>query len=210
MAQTFTAPTRMALSQTKKKLATAQRGHKLLKDKRDELMWRFLSLVQENRQLRRQVEQTLTTAYGQLALARAVLGRAGWRAALAWPGTPVEIMLQTQNAMGVTLPVLTVFAELPRFSGGADCQDLADGMETLRGAVPLIVKLAQIEQNCRRLSAELEKTRRRVNALEYVLIPQYQQTRRHIAMRLEENDRATNTRLRKVKDLVLERARPQS
>lgn len=209
MAQTFTAPTRMALSQTKKKLATAQRGHKLLKDKRDELMRRFLSLVQDNRNLRRQVEQTLETAYGQLALARAVMGRAEWLAALAWPGPPVEIVLQTQNAMGVTLPTLTFSEELPRFSGGAACQDLADGMETLRRAVPLIVRLAQTEQNCRLLSAELEKTRRRVNALEYVLIPQYQQTRRHIAMRLEENDRATNTRLRKVKDLVLERTHPQ-
>lgn len=206
MAQTNPAPTRMALSETKKKLMAAQRSHKLLKDKRDELMRRFLMLTEENRQLRDETEKELENAYAALRFSMGTAGRAQWETALLWPRETVEIEIQTQKAMGVTLQKLTLLQQKIQTT---PClwqdEDMRCGMELLKSALPKLIQLAEAEQACRQLADEIERTRRRVNALEYVLIPQYQQSARRIAMQLEENDRATNTRLRKVKDLVLSR-----
>lgn len=205
MAEMRTAPTRMALSQTKKKLQTAQRGHKLLKDKRDELMRRFLALLEDNRQRRGQLQAELEVYYRQMACARAQLGQADWETALCWPGPRLSVVVERQKNMAGSLPKLTPKAP-PQPMLCLETADLVEAMQHLKAVWPELLRLAQAEEAARRMSRELERTRRRVNALEHVLIPQYQRTQRRIRMQLEENDRANNTRLLKVKDLVLEKA----
>ena len=171
MAGPMAPPTRMQLGRIKRQLATARRGHKLLKDKRDELMRRFLALVSKARRQRETVQKALSAYYQAMAAARAEMGQAAYFAALC---------LETAG--------------------------LKEGMAQLCALWPELLALAEMEENIRRLGREIERTRRRVGALEHVLIPDLEQAQRRIRMQLEENDRANNTRLLKVKDLVLQNA----
>lgn len=205
MAGPMAPPTRMQLGRIKRQLATARRGHKLLKDKRDELMRRFLALVSKARRQRETVQKALSAYYQAMAAARAEMGQAAYFAALCWPGPPLTVETGTQKAMGSVLCTLRGQAP-PQPALCLETAGLKEGMAQLCALWPELLALAEMEENIRRLGREIERTRRRVGALEHVLIPDLEQAQRRIRMQLEENDRANNTRLLKVKDLVLQNA----
>lgn len=205
MAGPMAPPTRMQLGRIKRQLATARRGHKLLKDKRDELMRRFLALVSKARRQRETVQKALSAYYQAMAAARAEMGQAAYFAALCWPGPPLTVETGTQKAMGAVLCTLRGQAP-PQPALCLETAGLKEGMAQLCALWPELLALAEMEENIRRLGREIERTRRRVGALEHVLIPDLEQAQRRIRMHLEENDRANNTRLLKVKDLVLQNA----
>ena len=205
-------PTRMELTRLKRKLATATRGHKLLKDKRDELMRQFLELVRENKALRERVEEGIRAASANFALARATMHPAVLDTALLAPGQEVQVEAGTRNVMSVNVPQLTyqfrstdesnMYSYGLAFTSG----DLDDAVKSLSDIFPDMLKLAEVEKSCQLMAAEIEKTRRRVNALEYVMIPQMRQDIKYITMKLDENERSTQIRLMKVKDMMLEQA----
>ncbi|MDR3051687.1 MAG: V-type ATP synthase subunit D [Oscillospiraceae bacterium] len=203
-------PTRMELTRLKKRLMTARRGHKLLKDKRDEMVRRFITLIQENRRLRTDVERELTAAFSQFALARAVMEPEALEEAVLYPARSVALRLGTRNIMSVQVPVIQVDPDslketiLPYGLASTSAQ-LDGAIATMTELLPKLVQLAEIEKTCNLLADEIEKTRRRVNALEYVMIPDLEQTIRGITMKLEENERGALTRLMKVKDMLATR-----
>lgn len=204
-------PTRMELTRLKKRLVTAKRGHKLLKDKRDEMVRQFIALIRQNRELRETVEAELSAALREFAFARAVMDPEAVEAALLYPARALRLSLGQKNVMSVKVPIIRVRedelseGEMPY--GFAETSAQLDGaIETLARVLPRLVELAEIESTCNLLADEIEKTRRRVNALEYVMIPQTEETIRYIAMKLEENDRSATTRLMKVKDMIAARS----
>ena len=205
-------PTRMELTRLKRKLATALRGHKLLKDKRDELMRQFLELVRQNMALREKVETGVNAASGNFALARAAMQDAALNTALLVPGQEIILQAGERNVMSVNIPKFTydfrsadqssIYSYGLNFTSG----DLDDAVKSLSDILPDMIRLAELERGCQLMASEIEKTRRRVNALEYVLIPQMRETIKYITMKLDENERGTQIRLMKVKDMVLEQA----
>ena len=205
-------PTRMELTRLKKKLATATRGHKLLKDKRDELMRQFLDRVRENRRLRLQVEAGIRSANQDFMLARAAMQDAALNTALLAPKQKVSLECSVENVMSVEVPKFTFHTRSPQegdmFSYGFafTSGDLDDAVESLANVFPAMLRLAESEKACQLMAAEIEKTRRRVNALEHVMIPQLRETIRYITMKLDENERSTQVRLIKVKDMMLQEA----
>lgn len=197
-------PNRMELLKLRRRLETAKRGHKLLKDKLDELLKEFMARIAENRRLRGEVEAALFEAYGLLAISRAEAGSPAIAAALL-AGRPADLVSAGEhNVMSVRVPVLEL-GEVPSPEGYslATTPALLDGaLENLSGVVPRMVELAEREKAIELLAAEIETTRRRVNALEYVLMPQLDDAVRSIRMKLEENERSERTRLMKVKDMI--------
>ena len=205
-------PTRMELTNLKRKLVTARRGHKLLKDKRDELMRRFLELVRENKALRLKVEAGIKRANAHMALARSVMSDEALSVALMMPAQKMELDVQEKNIMSVIVPQFRAEVKAAKdgeiYSYGyafTSC-DLDDAVLALSEIMPELLKLAEIEKTCQLLAAEIEKTRRRVNALEHVMIPQYEDTIKYITMKLDENERSSTTRLMKIKDMMLQEA----
>ena len=212
MAGTTVTPTRMMLKQLKGRLKTARRGHKLMKDKRDELMRQFMDVVRRNKELRTKGEQGLTEAFGALSVASAVMSPEMLEQALLYPRQSVALDVSFKNIMSVNVPVYdfqTKTAEegdifpygLAQTSG-----ELDDALGALASVFQDMLELAQAEKKTQLLASEIEKTRRRVNALEYVMIPEMEKNIKYISMKLEENDRATKVRLMKVKDMVLKDA----
>ena len=205
-------PTRMELSRLKKKLNTATRGHKLLKDTRDELMRQFLDRVRENMALRQKVEQGLKAANQEFMLARASMQDAALNTALLAPKQRVSLECEVENVMSVEVPKFTFHTRSPQesdmFSYGFafTSGDLDDAIQSLADVFPAMLRLAESEKACQLMASEIEKTRRRVNALEHVMIPQLQETIRYITMKLDENERSTQVRLMKVKDMMLQEA----
>ncbi len=209
MARLNVNPTRMELSSLKKKLASAQRGHKLLKDKRDELMRQFMNLIKETKQLRGEVEAGISEANRYMAVAGSVMQREALETALMLPKQEVELEVSEKNVMSVYIPVF-----IPKYRTG-DTDDIysygtAFTSVDLDGAIlalseifPKMIRLAEIGKACQLMADEIEKTRRRVNALEHIMIPDYQDTIKYITMKLSENERSTTTSLMKVKDMVL-------
>lgn len=212
MAAEHVNPTRMELTRLKKKLSTAMRGHKLLKDKRDELMRQFLDLVRENKALREKVEQGIALANQNFVLARAVMPDEILDAALMVPKQEVSLELATRNVMSVEIPQFKYVARTPDANdiycyGFAYTSDDLDGaVKSLADLLPDLLRLAECEKSCQLMAAEIEKTRRRVNALEHVMIPEMQENIRYITMKLDENERSTQVRLMKVKNMMLEQA----
>ncbi|MCH5300568.1 MAG: V-type ATP synthase subunit D [Ruminococcus sp.] len=212
MATTQVNPTRMELTRLKKKLVTAIRGHKLLKDKRDELMRQFLDLVRENKELREKVEKGIERANKNFVLARASMSEEVLYTALLAPKQDVSIEVSEKNVMSVDIPVFDIKTRTPDkndiFSYGFafTSADLDDAIESLSEVLPDMLKLAEVEKSCQLMASEIEKTRRRVNALEHVMIPDTQEKIKYITMKLDENERSTQTRLMKVKDMMLKEA----
>ena len=198
MASTQVNPTRMELTKQKKKLITATRGHKLLKDKRDELMRQFLDLVRENMALRQKVEAGILSANKNFVIAKAGMSEQALHTALMVPKQEVYLEADRKNVMSVDIPVSYGFA----FTSG----DLDDAVKSLADILPDMLRLAETEKACQLMAAEIEKTRRRVNALEHVIIPEAQKNIKYITMKLDENERSTQIRLMKVKDMMLEEA----
>ena len=199
-------PNRMELLKLRRRAETARRGHKLLKDKLDELLKEFMARIAANRKLRASVEAELFSAYGLLAIARAEAGAPVIAQALL-SGAPTELVsADSRNVMSVRVPVLEV-GEVPTPGGYsyATTPALLDGaLDSLTRVVPRMVELAEREKAIELLAAEIETTRRRVNALEYVLIPQLEGAVRDIRMKLDEAERSDRTRLMKVKQMLEE------
>ena len=205
-------PTRMELTRLKGKLATASRGHKLLKDKRDELMRQFLDLVRVNKSLRERVEEGLKTANRNFALARAAMSDETVEVAFMASKQDIEVEVEAKNVMSVNIPQFTVKtrtsdeSDIYSYGFAFTSSDLDDAVRSLAAVQADMVKLAEVEKACQLMAAEIEKTRRRVNALEHIMIPQYQRNIKYISMKLDENERSTQIRLMKVKDMMLEEA----
>ncbi len=211
MAKLNVNPTRMEMTRLKRQLKTATRGHKLLKDKLDELMKQFLEIVRENKRLREEAEKALEGAYQNFIIARAVLSESTLSAALMIPQQSVSVKVKQKNIMSVNVPVF----DFQKTEGSGDIYpygmaftsgELDSAMNSFAGAMEPLLRLAESEKTAQLLAQEIERTRRRVNALENVMIPNYQETIKFIAMKLEENERASTTRLMKVKDMVLKKA----
>ena len=212
MAGTQVNPTRMELTRLKKKLVTAVRGHKLLKDKRDELMRQFLDKVRENKALREEVETALVSANRNFMLARAGMPDEMLNTALLAPKQELTISAGTQNVMSVEIPDFDFKTRTPdqndmySYGFAFTTGDLDDAILSLSEVFPKTLKLAEVEKSCQLMAAEIEKTRRRVNALEHVMIPELQTNIKYITMKLDENERSTQIRLMKVKDMMLKEA----
>ena len=205
-------PTRMELTRLKGKLRTAQRGHKLLKDKRDELMKQFLDTVREVRALRQEVEEELMTVHGAFTVASALMSSQALEQALLDPKQSVKLTQTTKNIMSVNVPVYDFQtqtrsdADIYPYGFAATSGELDTAVDALGKVFRKMLKLAEVEKSAQLMAEEIEKTRRRVNALEYVVIPNTQDAIRYITMKLDENDRATTTRLMKVKDMLLQQS----
>ncbi len=209
-------PTRMELTRLKKKLVTAIKGHRLLKDKRDELMRQFLDLVRENMELRKKVEAEIKDANRNFVLAKASMSEEELQTAMMSPKQEVYLDLKAKNVMSVDIPVYdyktrTADAnDIFNYGFAFTSSDLDGAVQSLSDALPDMLRLAQIEKSCQLMASEIEKTRRRVNALEHVIIPETQEGIRYITMKLDENERSTQVRLMKVKDMMLEEAHDYS
>lgn len=205
-------PTRMELSKLKKRLATATRGHKLLKDKQDELMRQFINLVKYNNSLRKDVENELQGSLKDFVMARAVMSSEFLEEAIAYPKESISVEVGNKNIMSVNVPVMNFKRQLEGDEGSifpygfANTSSELDGAITkLYGILPKLLELAEVEKSCQLMADEIEKTRRRVNALEYMTIPQLQETIKYIRMKLDENERSALTRLMKVKSMIEQR-----
>ncbi|MEG1547493.1 MAG: V-type ATP synthase subunit D [Clostridia bacterium] len=201
-------PTRMELSNLKKKKKVAVRGHKLMKDKRDEMVRRFIIYVRRNRELRELVETKLAAAMGEFVLARASMGSEQIEEALCYPARPASITVGAQHVLSIQVPKLTLETtgdfEYP-YGFVTTSAELDGAVRSFSELLPLLIELAEVEKICNRLADEIEKTRRRVNALEYVMIPQFDTAIRSITMKLDENERGNLTRLMKTKDMIQNR-----
>lgn len=212
LAKAHVNPTRMELTRLKKKLVMAVRGHKLLKDKRDELMRQFLDLVRENKSLREKVEAGIAAANKNFVLARAGMADEVLNVALMAPRQEVYLETDTRNVMSVDIPVFKYKTKTPdandiySYGFAFTSSDLDDAVKSLQDILPDMLRLAECEKSCQLLASEIEKTRRRVNALEHVMIPEMQENIKYIKMKLDENERSTQIRLMKVKDMMLEQA----
>ena len=212
MATTQINPTRMELTRLKKKLGTAVKGHRLLKDKRDELMREFLDLVKVNMELREKVEKGIQNANRNFVLAKAGMSDEELRTALMAPKQEISLITNKKNVMSVDIPVYDfktrsadendIYSYGFAFTSG----DLDYAVDSLQEVFKDMLKLAEVEKSCQLMAAEIEKTRRRVNALEHVIIPETKEGIRYITMKLDENERSTQVRLMKVKNMMLEQA----
>ena len=211
MASSTIIPTRMVLKQLKGRLKTARRGHKLLKDKRDEMMRQFMEIVKRNKELRLSVEQGLTDAFAALQVASSIMSPEMLEQALLYPRQSVELDVSYKNIMSVNVPIYEYRTksgddgDIYPYGFAQTSGELDDALESLSKVFEDMLKLAEAEKTTQLLAEEIEKTRRRVNALEYVMIPDLQDTIRYIAMKLDENERSSRTRLMKVKDMIAER-----
>ena len=212
MAGTAVTPTRMVLNQLKGRLKTARRGHKLLKDKRDELMRQFMDVVKQNKALRIRVEDGLTQAFASLQVASSIMSPEMLEQALLYPRQSVELGMNFRNIMSVNVPLYSFTtknndpSEIYPYGFAQTSGELDDALDKLARVFEDMLELAQVEKTMQLLAEEIEKTRRRVNALEYVMIPELEGNIKYISMKLEENENATKVRLLKVKEMVLQDA----
>ena len=205
-------PTRMELTRLKKKRITAIRGHKLLKDKRDELMRQYLDLVRENMEVRKKVEAGIRSANKNFVIAKAGMSEAALNTALMAPKQEVNLEAGEKNVMSVIIPVFKSKYRIDNENGiysygtAFTSIDLDGAVAALSSVFPKMMRLAEIEKSCQLMADEIEKTRRRVNALEHIMIPDYEETIKYITIKLSENERSTTASLMKVKDMVLKQS----
>lgn len=203
-------PTRMELSNLKKRRTVAIRGHKMMKDKRDELVRRFIGYARRNEALRKETEAKLQKAMQSFVLARAMMSQEEIEEALVYPARAIAVTRSVQNVLSIAVPKLTLEEGQSGFvypygfaTTGAD---LDTAVQELAEILPLLLELAEVEKATSRLADEIEKTRRRVNALEYVMIPQFDEAIHDIQMKLEENERGNTSRLMKTKEMLAKEA----
>ena len=205
-------PTRQELNRLKNRLRTSIRGHKLLKDKRDELMKQFMDVVRENRALRKRVEEGLMRAHGAVTVAAALMSPEMLEQSLLYPKQSVELDMTFQNIMSVDVPQYQFRTssqdpgEVYPYGFAQTSGELDDAVDALSRVLSDMLRLAEVEKTSQLLAEEIEKTRRRVNALEYVKIPEMQANIKYITMKLDENERSNTIRLMKVKDMILKEA----
>ncbi|SEN46666.1 V/A-type H+-transporting ATPase subunit D [Amphibacillus marinus] len=207
MARLNVKPTRMELSNLKDRLAISTRGHKLLKDKQDELMRQFITLIRKNNALRDEVEKELTEAMQAFVVAKSLLNESFIEELFAVPDKSVTLNIQEKNIMSVIVPEMNFTVDEDdkdsemQYGLLNSNSELDDSIARINTILPKLLKLSEIEKTCQLMADEIEKTRRRVNALEYLKIPQLEETIHYIQMKLEENERANITRIMKVKDM---------
>lgn len=210
MAKLNVNPTRMELTRLKARLKTATRGHKLLKDKQDELMRQFIETIKENRVLREKVEKRLQNSFKDFLLARAVMSDEMLELAVSYPTAEIGVNIQRKNVMSVNVPQMEFVksnndeASIHPYGYLQTSADLDDAISGLDEVMDELLKLAEVEKSSQLMADEVEKTRRRVNALEYRTIPQLEETIKFIQMKLDENERGARTRLMKVKSMMNE------
>ncbi|MCR4404861.1 MAG: V-type ATP synthase subunit D [Candidatus Acetothermia bacterium] len=207
MAEVRVNVTRMELLRQKKRLAMAQRGHRLLKQKRDELMHRFMELVEESRGLRERVEEALASGFRSFLLARAEMAKEGLYEALMTGGDSREgslLAVRMDSVMNVQVPRFALQDSREPYAYGfaTTSAELDRALAAFAGALPELIKLAEIEKAMELLAEEIETTRRRVNALEQILIPQLEQNIRFIYMALDEMERSSRAQLLRIKDII--------
>ena len=198
-------PTRMELSNLKKRKKVAVRGHKMMKDKRDELVRRFIEFARQNQALRAEVEEKLSRAMKSFVLARASMSEAEIEEALMYPARAAEVTAGIQQVLSIQVPKISISTQegfTYPYGFATTSADLDLSVQLLAEVLPLLVQLAEIEKACGSLADVIEKTRRRVNALEYVMIPQITEAIRRIQMKLDENERGNLTRLMKTKEML--------
>lgn len=201
-------PTRMQMTRLKERLATSSRGHKLLKDKQDELMRQFIGMIRKNKALREEVEKELSESFKDFLLASALMSPEMLEEALSFPMAKLSVDIEKKNVMSVNIPQMTFNREeqdsssIYPYGYTHTSAELDDAILKLNGIMDKLLELAQVEKACQLMADEIEKTRRRVNALEHRTIPDLEDTIKHIRMKLDENDRATTVRLMKVKDII--------
>jgi V/A-type H+-transporting ATPase subunit D len=212
MPSTTINPTRQELNRLKNRLRTSMRGHKLLKDKRDELMKQFMDVVRENRALRKRVEEGLMRAHGSFTVAAALMSPEMLEQSLLYPKQSVELDMTFQNIMSVDVPRYQFRTssqdpgEVYPYGFAQTSGELDDAVDAMSQVFQDMLRLAEVEKTSQLLAEEIEKTRRRVNALEYVKIPDMQANIKYITMKLDENERSNTIRLMKVKDMILKEA----
>lgn len=209
MASTTVNPTRMELTRLKKELATAKRGHKLLKDKQDEMVRNFMALIRNNRVLRETVEKELANVSQTFFKARLKMSYDGLKEAFMVPAKDIIVKTSSKTIMNMNVPKLDVYASENvdiTYSFAFTPTELDESVLSLSTLVEKMVKLAEIEKSCDMLAAEIEKTRRRVNAIEYVLIPNLEENIHFITMKLEDNERSNIIRLMKSKEIIMKRS----
>jgi len=202
-------PTRMELTKLKARLVTASRGHKLLKDKQDELMRRFIEMIRRNKSLRENVEKELIEVFKEFLVSSAIMSPEFLEEAVAIPKEEITVDIRQKNVMSVNVPVMNFVRKLQDDPGSIypygyaqTASELDDAISRLYAIMPQLLELAEVEKSCQLMADEIEKTRRRVNALEYRTIPELKETIKFIRMKLDENERGTITRLMKVKDII--------
>ena len=199
-------PTRMELSNLKKRRTVAVRGHKMMKDKRDELVRRFIVYARRNQQLRRETEEKLQKAMQSFVLARAMMSNDEIEEALLYPARSIDVDQSVQNVLSIPVPKLALETQqdgvVYPYGFATTGADLDTAVQDLAEILPLMLELAEVEKATSRLADEIEKTRRRVNALEYVMIPQFDAAIHDIQMKLEENERGNTSRLMKTKEML--------
>ncbi len=210
MARINVNPTRMELNKLKTRLKTATRGHKLLKDKTDEMIRRFSVIIRENKRLREDVENEIKTALSQFSVARSLMSEPEVKLAFSMPSVSVDLSCETENVMSVTVPRLTLSenrsGEKFPYAFTEITSEADKSVELMGKTLTKLVRLAEVEKTAAMLADEIEKSKRRVNALEYIMIPDIEETIKYISMKLEENDRSSRTRLMKVKTMISERS----
>lgn len=196
-------PTRMELNNLKERLKTAERGHKLLKDKRDELMRRFISLIRENNLLRKEVESYLIDNLKSFAVAKSLKNSQMVEELFSIPSKEIELFVEKENIMSVTVPRMhmniTSQNENSEYSYLSSNSEMDDVFDTMNSLIDKLLRLAEVEKTCQLMADEIEKTRRRVNGLEYSIIPNLSETIHYIELKLEEAERANLVRIMKVK-----------
>lgn len=198
-------PTRMELNKTKKRLKTAERGHKLLKDKQDEMARRFMIYIKRNKQLREEIESLLSSAMNKMALAESEMGEAALEEALMVSASSEPPECKLQNIMSVEVPEIITHEQKGEgisYGFAFTSEKLDESVLIMNELMPKLYELAAVEKACDMLADEMERTRRRVNALEYVMIPEMHSTIKFITMKLEDNERSNTTRLMKIKDIM--------
>jgi V/A-type H+-transporting ATPase subunit D len=202
-------PTRMELLKLKVKAKLAKKGHRLLKEKRDALIMEFFDILEEARGIRRKAEDRLGKAFKALILAQATLGmlKVSEAAMAVKPTSGIEV--ESRNIMGVKVPILeigeTKHSLLERGYGLIDTSSqLDEAAREFEEALKIVISLAEIEKSVRLLAEEIEKTKRRVNALENIVIPRLEGTVKYIRLRLDEMERENFFRLKRIKSMMEE------
>ena len=204
MARLNVNPTRMQLKTLKSRLKIATRGHKLLKDKTDEMIRRFSALVKENYVLRQEIEEKIRALLSQFCISKSYMSTQEVLSLFAFPVTTFIPNFGEQSVMNVPTPKIDLIEnnedDMP-YSYIGSSAELDILVQNVKDIMPSIMHLASLEKTCQVLAGEIERTKRRVNALEFVMIPQLNETIKYIAMNIQENDRASRIRLIKVKSM---------
>lgn len=205
MARMNVNPTRIQLKTLKSRLVVAKRGHKMLKDKCDELIKKYTSLVKQNYSLRKQVEGKLRLIFSNVCFAKSYLSNTDTMRHFMLPVNNISADYGTRSLMNIPVPSISVATKenVSNSYSIVDSNSLFDKpTQMLYEVMPDVLRLAEIEKTCQILSFEIEHTKRRVNALEFVMIPQLEETIKYISMKIDEQERTSKIRLLKVKSMI--------